>query len=380
MWLNAKDTGAPTTVGYDSMGNPIILPNPVAPASAGEAIGALLKLHLGANWLWTSEYAISYDNANLSDPTSKRLFGRAWRSAVTGQVRKMNASADYRELSANFGTPSNPSLTQASQPNVRGVDASLSDATKAGNFGLTYTFLDNNVHPTTTAELRMNSFDETWSKALGVKANLSVEARQSLTGTGTIPAALIGMPPARDRRAGFARPVWKRQLPAALLATVSMNVGATRDWSRNNYMTSADTITSSINVGANLTTRGFFQLNAQGNVNWVAADGQTVGTTRNYTISVQPAFVWKRPGVQVSPLLTMTAGQTVLTGGTATSDTFTGQYGGQLSWTMPGKFKFSTLSAQGSYNQNHDHVALLDTDTTQLLVLWTLTWGHKHTF
>jgi hypothetical protein len=47
---------------------------------------------------------------------------------------------------------------------------------------------------------------------------------------------------------------------------------------------------------------------------------------------------------------------------------------------MPGKLKFSTLSAQGSYNQNHDHVAMLDTDTTQLLVLWTLTWGHKHTF
>jgi len=49
-------------------------------------------------------------------------------------------------------------------------------------------------------------------------------------------------------------------------------------------------------------------------------------------------------------LVTMTAGRTVLTGGTATSDTYTGQYGGQLSWTMPGKLKFSTLSAQGSYN------------------------------
>ena len=379
MWLNAKDTGAPTTVGYDSMGNPIILPDPVAPVSAGDAIGALLKLHLGAKWLWTSEYAISYDNANLSDPTSKRLFGRAWRSAVTGQAGKINTSADYRELSANFGTPSNPSLTQASQPNVRGVDASLNDVTKAGNFGMTYTFLDNNVHPTTTAELRMNSFDETWSKALGVKANLSVEARQSLTGTGTIPAALMGMPPAQTGAQDL-RDLFGSVTVSRTIGTVSMNAGATRDWSRNNYMTSADTITSSINVGANLTTRGFFQLNAQGNVNWVAADGQTVGTTRNYTVSVQPAFVWKRPGVQVSPLVTMTAGQTVLTGGTATSNTFTGQYGGQLSWTMPGKLKFSTLSAQGSFNQNHDHVAMLDTNTTQLLVLWTLTWGHKHTF
>ena len=379
MWLNAKDTGAPTTVGYDSMGNPIILPNPVAPVSAGEAMGALLKLHLGAKWLWTSEYAISYDNANLSDPTSKRLFGRAWRSEAAGQAGKMNASADYRELSANFGTPSNPSLTQASQPNVRGVDASLNDATKVGAFGLTYTFLDNNVHPTTSAELRMNSFDETWSKALGVKANLSVDARQSLTGTGSIPAALIGMPPAQTGAQDL-RDVSGSINVSRTIGTVSMNAGVTRDWSRNNYMTSADTITSSINVGANLATRGFFQLNAQGNVNWIAADGLTVGNTRNYTVSVQPAFVWKRPGVQVSPLVTMTGGQTLLSGGTAASDTFTGQYGGQLSWTMPGKMKFSTLSAQGSYNQNHDHVAMLNTDTTQLLVLWTLTWGHKHTF
>ena len=379
MWLNAKDTGAPTTVGYDSMGNPIILPNPVAPVSAGEAMGALLKLHLGAKWLWTSEYAISYDNANLSDPTSKRLFGRAWRSAVAGQAGKMNASADYRELSANFGTPSNPSLTQASQPNVRGVDASLSETTKAGNLGYTYTFLDNNIHPATSAELHMNSFDETWSKPIGLTANLSADARQSFTGTGAIPAALQGMPPsvtgAQDLRDLSGSINFSRTI-----GTVSMNAGVTRDWSRNNYMTSADTITSSINVGANLATRGFFQLNAQGNVNWVAADGLTVGNTRNYTVRVQPAFVWKRPAVQVSPLVTMTAGQTVLTGGTATSDTFTGQYGGQLSWTMPGKFKFSTLSAQGSYNQNHDHVASINTDTTQLLVLWTLTWGHKHTF
>jgi hypothetical protein len=379
MWLNAKDTGAPTTVGYDSMGNPIILPNPVAPVSAGNATGALLKLHLGKNWLWTSEYAISYENANLSDPASKRQFGRAWRSAIAGQVGKVNASGDFRDLNANFGTPANPSLTQSSQPNVRGVDASISDTTRAGNFGLTYTFLDNNIHPTTSAELRMNSFDETWTKALGVKTNLSVEARQSLTGTGAIPAALQGMPPAQTGAQDL-QDLYGSITVNRTFGAMSLNAGATRDWNRNNYMPSADTITSSINVGATLTGRGFFQLNMQGNVNWVAADGLTVGTSRNYTVNVQPAFIWKRPGLQVSPLITLTKGQTQLTGGTETSDTFTGQYGGQLSWTMPGKMKFSTLTAQGSYNQNHDNIALLDRNTTQLLVLWTLTWGHKHTF
>ena len=46
----------------------------------------------------------------------------------------------------------------------------------------------------------------------------------------------------------------------------------------------------------------------------------------------------------------------------------------------PGHFRFSTLSAQGSYNQNHNSVTNVDLDTTQLLVLWTLTWNQKHTF
>ena len=44
-------------------------------------------------------------------------------------------------------------------------------------------------------------------------------------------------------------------------------------------------------------------------------------TSRNYTINVQPAFMWKQPGVQVSPLVTMTQWtMTVLTGGAATSE------------------------------------------------------------
>ena len=379
MWLNAKDTGAPTTVGYDSMGNPIILPNPVAPVSAGDATGALLKLHLGEKWLWTSEYAISYFNQNLADPTSTRQFGRAWRSAIAGTAGKANVSGDYREVSGNFGTPANPSLTQASQPNVRGVDASINDKTRAGTFGITYTLLDNNVHPTTSAELDMNSFDETWSKGLGVKTNLSVEARQSYTTTGTIPAALVGMPPSVTGAQDL-RDLYGGINLTHTIGTVSLTAGGTRDWSRNNYMTNADTITSSINAGASLAGKSFFQLNTQGNVNWVAAAGATVGDSRNYTINVQPAFTWKRPGVQVSPLVTLTQSMTVLTGGTATTNTFTGQYGGQLSWTMPGHFKFSTLSAQGSYNENHNSVTNVDLDTTQLLVLWTLTWNQKHAF
>jgi len=41
--------------------------------------------------------------------------------------------------------------------------------------------------------------------------------------------------------------------------------------------------------------------------------------------------------------------------------------------------KCSALSAQGSYNQNRNTVISLNQPSTQLLVLWTATWGHKHT-
>jgi hypothetical protein len=379
MWLRASDRGAPTTVGYDSQGNPIILPNPIAPASAGDVFGALLNLHFEKTWLWSSEYAISYDNPNTSDPASTRAFGRAWRSGVSGQVGKMNANAAYHEVSANFGNPANPSLTQSSQPNLRGVDASATDATRAGSFGVTYSFLDNNVHPTTTDELRMNSFDESWNKTVHVKTNVTIEARQSLTTTGAVPAALQGLPPdqtgAQDLRDVSGSVNVSRQI-----GTVSMNAGATRDWSRNNLTPIADTITSSVNAGVNFATRSFFQLNAQFTANWVAADKQTVGTTSNYTVYVQPAFAWKKPALQVSPLATVTKGKTVMGNNVLSSDTLTGQYGGRVSWTLPGVLKFSTFSAQGSYNQNRNTVAGLDQNSTQLFVLWTATWNHTRTF
>lgn len=379
MWLSAQDIGAPTSVGFDSMGNPIILPNPVAAKSTGDVYGALLNIHFNPKWLWSSEYAFSRENANTTDPTSKREFGRAWRTGISGQTGKTNVNVAYRDVGENFGNPANPSLTQASQPNLRGVDSAITETTTAGTFGLNYTFLANNVHPTTSDELFLHNFDETWSKVFAVKTNVVVDARQSLTQTGTVPAVLQGQPPdqtgAQDQRDISGNINVSRQV-----GTVTMSAGATRDWNHNNLFPEASTITSSLDVGANLVTRGIFQLNSQVNANWVAADGLTVGTTRNVTVYVQPAFNWKKPALQVSPLVTLTKGRTILANGTLTSDTLTGQYGGRIAWTLPGVLKFSTLSAQGNYNQNRNNIMSIDQRTTQLLVLWTATWGHKHTF
>ncbi len=378
MWLSAQDTGAPTSVSFDSQGNPIILPNPVAAKSMGDVYGALLNIHLTPKWLWSSEYAFSRENPDTTQ-FSKSEFGRAWRTGISGQAGKTNVNVAYRDVGENFGNPANPSLTQASQPNLRGVDSGITQATNAGTFGLTYTFLANNVHPTTSDELLLDTFDETWSKAFGVKTNLVVDARQSLTQTGTVPTALQGQPPdqtgAQDQRDISGNINLNRQV-----GTVTVTGGATRDWNHNNLFPGASTITSSLTFGTNLVTKTIFQLNGQVNANWVAADGLTTGTTRNITVYFQPAFTWKKRALQLSPLITLTKGRTILANGTLTSDTLTGQYGGRISWTLPGALKFSTFSAQGNYNQNRDGIMNIDQRSTQLLVIWTATWGHKHTF
>ncbi len=379
MWLSAQDTGAPTSVSFDSMGNPIILPNPIAPKSTGDVYGALLNIHLNQKWLWSSEYAFSRENPDISQ-FSKSEFGRAWRTGISGQAGKTNVNVAYRDVGENFGNPANPSLTQASQPNLRGVDSAVTENTKtAGTFGLTYSFLANNVHPTTSDELFLHSFDETWSKPFGVKTNLVLDARQSLTQTGTEPASLEGQPPAQTGAQDM-RDISGNINLSRQIGTVTMSAGGTRDWNHNSLFPDASTITSSLTFGTNLVTKTFFQLNGQVNANWVAADGLTTGTTRNITVYVQPAFNWKKPALQVSPLVTLTKGRTILADGTLTSDTLTAQYGGRISWTLPGALKFSTFSAQGNYNQNRDTVMNMDQRTTQLLVIWTATWGHKHTF
>lgn len=379
MWLSAQDIGAPTTTSFDSLGNPIILPNPIAPQSSGDVYGAMLNIHLTPKWLWSSEYAFSRDNPDVQVAGSKSEFGRAWRTGISGQTGQTNVSVAYRDIGPNFGNPANPSLTQFSQPNLRGVDSAITQTTTAGTFGVDYQFLQNNVHPTNTAELDLNSFDETWSKQFGVKTNVVLDARQSLTGTGTIPASLQGQTPdqtgAQDMHDVSGTLNVSRQI-----GTVTVSAGGTRDWNRNNYLPSADTITSSINFGTNLITRTFFQLNSQLDVNWVAANGLIVGTTRNITLYMQPAFVWQKSGLQVSPLVTLLKGRTILATGVLTTDTLTGQYGGRIAWTLPGVLKFNTFSIQGNYNQNKNALMNLDQRSTELFALWTITWGHKHTF
>ena len=59
-----------------------------------------------------------------------------------------------------------------------------------------------------------------------------------------------------------------------------------------------------------LVSQGHFQLNTQASVNWVAADGLKVGDSRNFSVNVQPTLVWKKPTVQLAPLINVAQGET----------------------------------------------------------------------
>lgn len=390
MWLSARDIGGATTITFTPTGTPPPVPPPLPgfpvpppPTSsfldnpgAGDAYGLLLLLHLGPAWTWNSEYSLSYENPNTTLNLG-RQFGRAWKSGVSGSWKKATISIAFRNVSPNFGSPANPSLTPNSNPDRRGVDASISRPFKIGTFTAVYQFLQSGVHSSTAPTLSLNSLTLGWSLNLTPATVLQLGGRDVLTRTGNLPPAVLSLTP-------------KEQLPlradlrdAGLNATVSHRVGnitltagGTRDWLRNNLVPQQDAITSGINVGANW-QRSFFQINSNASVNWVAADKFTVGETRIVTAYIQPTVTWKRAGISLASLCTISNNRTLLNLATFTADNFTNQYSGRLTWQMPRMLKFSTLSLEGG--QVHLSDAILNTSRTdtRLLLLWNAVWGYS---
>jgi hypothetical protein len=81
----------------------------------------------------------------------------------------------------------------------------------------------------------------------------------------------------------------------------------------------------------------------------------------------------------VLPIASVNQTQTMLGGDVLTSNLLAGQYGGRLSWKMPGELRFSTLSLEGDYADVKNPVLFYHQRATTLFVLWTITWGYKHT-
>ncbi|HTS12729.1 MAG TPA: IPT/TIG domain-containing protein [Candidatus Limnocylindrales bacterium] len=376
MWLSAKDIGAPTTVELDSQGNPITLENPIAPVSGGDVYGAILLVHLSQRWLWSSEYAWSYDNPDIV-AGSGHLFGRAWRTGVTGQIGKASLNVGYIDVGPNFGSPANPSLSYGSNPDRRGPNATLILPTAIGNFSFSEQYLQSNYHDADFPEQEMNSLTEGWSKNLNPKTMLSFTSHQTLTDTGTIPTDVKALPPDEQLALEADQQDFGGNLSLTRqVGKVMLSLGGSRDWFRNNLITGNNSITSSVLVGGTWNYATFFQLNANVSVNWVAADKSTIGTTRSLSGYLQPTFIWKRAGFQVQPLASYNQTLTQLGTGIYTNNFNTGQYGGRLSWTMPGEFKFSTLSFEGDYTINRSPLLNFDMRGTTALLVWTIVWGH----
>ena len=381
MWLSARDTGTATTIQTDFIGQASSTSNSIAPSAGGDLYGALLLVHVGPKWLWSSEYSWGYNDSDTSQGFT-HLFGRAWRTGVVGTAGPATVSFSYFEVGPNFSSPANPSLSLNSIPDRRGPMASLTLATHAGTFSFGDTYLQSNFSEADFAEQGMNTTTESWTKALDRITALSISAHQTYTTTGNVPPAVQALTPeqrialeADQRDTGF-----NVNLTRQVGKTISLNVGGARDWFRNNLIDGANTITSSILVGANWAPRGFFQLNANASTNWIAGDKSTVGGTRSLSGYLQPTFSWRRAGLQVQPVLSINQTQTLLLSNLLINDMLTQQYGGRIGWTMPGDLKFSTLSFEGDYTSSKNPVFGFKEQGTTLFLLWTICWGHKQVF
>ena len=359
MRLDAQDIGMP-------------IAGTVATPGAGDAEGALLALHLPKAWVWTSEYAIAHNNLNTLLPSSGELFGRAWRSAINGTLGKTALTLSYRDVSSDYGTPINPSLSQGGNGNRRGLDVSATSPTSIGIFTLTYNFLQSDVRRSDRPVTSMHNVAWNWSKSVTPTTEIAIGGLDTQTETGAFspppPAVTLKV----DRsRVGFNTSVTQR------IHAMTFVVTGSREWSRDHVTDKQNVITSAINVTANGKVTSFFQLESNISSNWTAGEPFSAGATRMITSYLQPMFTWQRTSLSITPLLSITKMTTRLGVNQLTADTLMRNSGVRLSWKMPGQLKFSTLGVDGGWMRSRNGLLRTDETKPRLLVLWTLLGGKK---
>lgn len=379
MWLSAQDRSTPKKVCFDPFSNPIPCTDPVAQAGAGDLYGGLLQLKLGPYWTWNSEYAWGYNNPNVSSPTARRVFGRAWRTAIAGSWQNTTISVAYRDVGPNFASPANPSLSQFSNPGRRGVDAAVSRPTVLGTFSIAYKYLQSDIHRADRPRLTLHDLGWQWSKNLTSTTVIGAGGRQARTFTGELPPAVLLLSPAEQ----LAVRTDTRDLGGQVFIThtvgqVTLGASGSRNWLRNRLIDKANVITAGVQLNANWNARAYFQLNSNFSVNWVAGEPSTVGETRVVTTYIQPMLIWQRAGLTLTPLVAVTQLRTQLATGLMTNDNSTWQYLGRLSWQMPGPAKFSTLSLEAGNTRMKNALTGMDIDNPRFLLLWTVVWGYDH--
>jgi hypothetical protein len=376
MWLYAGDHGAPTTISFTPGGTPIQGSTPLAAPGRGDAYGGFLHIQLAPGWNWDSEYAWSYNNPDVTVVKPARFFGRAWRSGVNGAFGGTSLNVAFHNVSRDFASPANPTLSVGSSPNRRQVDAEVAQTSRIGTFNFSYQLMQSDVSSVDHPTLTLNNGMVSWDKDLGPTTIVGLNGHFMRTTSGELPPAALTLPASQqqalkaDLRDGGIGGNFTRRVGAA-----SLSFQATRDWYRNQTVQGANTITSALNAGLALQSASWFQLQSNVSLSWVTADPALVGTQRLITIYVQPAFLWQRSGLSVTPLFTFNNTQNQLSSGTKTIDSRNGDAGGRLSWRMPGPLHISTLAIDGSSNWVRDTVLGTDVRDSRIGLVWTLAWG-----
>src|SRR5262249_19406201 len=258
-------------------------------------------------------------------------------------VKSAAISLAYVDTGTNFTSPANPGLTTTSIPSRRGVNGTFTLPTRLGTFTVGDQFSQSNPNSTSAIEQTMNAVTESWARNFGPKTILSATLHETLVGSGDVPSALQILP----QETLSILQADQRVVGAALTATrqvgrASINLTGSRDWSRNNLNPAADVITSSLLAGENWVLSSFFQISSSIGVNWTAAEKSTVGTTRALTGHFQPAFSWRRPGLQVAPIVSFNQTRTELLAGGLSNQLNTGQYRGPLHLANPREITINT--------------------------------------
>jgi hypothetical protein len=369
-WLRARDTGT-IPFNSDATANSTDFGDIAAPKS-GNSFDALFTLRLGKTWRLTSEYAFSSNNLNTELPELRHFFGRAWRTGISGIVGKTMINLSYRSVSPDFANPVTASLGQLSTADRRGVDASFVSPTRAGVFNISYQFLQSDVHSRERRPTTLNNLNWNWSRNITSTTIVTFGGNVTHTGTGDQPPASQNQP---EPIQTFEIDQSRLALNSSLRQTfrrLTLTVGGSRNWFIDANNRGLNNVSSALNVAGQWHLGSFFQLQANYSVNWLEGDKFIFGKTRSMASYIQPVLSWRRLGLAVSPLVTINQFKTTLGPGLRVNDMLNAQYGGRLSWQMPGRMRFSTLSFEGSQSFSANRIQTTSITTPRLLVVWTL--------
>jgi hypothetical protein len=408
MWMGSRDVGTPSTVLANNNGPvpnsnsfPTTVVDQQASPGAADVYGGLLKLHLPSNFALTSEYAVSYNNPNTVPPTfpnltpipehgpvtctfspqlisppgtippaipetcgvgpgGKRLFGRAWRTALSGKWRKTTVNVTYRDVSPNFSTPVNPGITPYSSPDRKGLDSSVTQGTPFGDFNVAYQYVESLTAMQDRPTTLLHNLTWGWKKGFKSKTQFSIRGHEVRTTNGKMPAALQGVDVPTltlegilvdQRDVGFNASILQQVRSLTLTATAS------RDWFRNRLIAQQNSIVTGTQFGAVWRRQSFFQLQSNASANWTVRDKTTLGGTRILSLYLMPMFMSQHTGLSLTPLASITQTKGSLGSGVLTTDLLTSQLGGRLSLRLPAKLRRAIFSLQGARVQMKNSLA-----------------------